>query len=71
MRRAIILSTLGVLGLLGVFVNYVFLYIAVAALCPSMHFLGGHGEHTGSYGRSKNTDVGDEESQKEKRQACH
>lgn len=55
MKKARTVVALGVLGLLGVLVNYIFLYIAVAALCPLMHFLSGHGGHHSSSGETKNT----------------
>ncbi len=71
MKKAVIISALGVLALLGIFVNYIFLYLAMAALCPLMHFLGGHGEHSRSSRQSSQAGADDEELQKEKREACH
>jgi len=57
--------------LLGVFVNYIFLYVALIALCPLMHFLGGHGGHEGSSGPNKQLDPSDQVSRKEEREECH
>lgn len=48
-RNAILAGAVGVFALLGVFVNALFLLVAVLGLCPLMHVFGGHGHGASSH----------------------
>lgn len=47
MNKMIVIGILGIsaLAILGIFVNPIFLYLSIFALCPLMHLFMGHGEH--------------------------